>query len=173
MTRASAASPYRLRPITPGDRSGLSRFYAGLSPDARVARFHGTAPAIAEPTATFFCGPDHEHREGIVAERVGAAGEPEIIGHVCIEPISEDAAEMAIAVADAWQRHGVGRAMLAGAIAWAQVHGIARLVASMQSTNTAVFALLRSMGYPITYGASVEGTVDASIDVRDPRPLAA
>ncbi len=173
MTRTPAASPLRLRSITPSDRSGLTRFYAGLSPDSRIARFHGTAPTIPEPTATFFCGPDYQHREGIVAECLDAAGEPEIIGHVCIEPISADAAEMAVAVADAWQRHGVGRAMLAGAIAWAQIHGIARLVASMQCGNPAMFALLRSMGYPITYGAPVGGTVEASLDVGSSRPLAA
>ena len=80
---------------------------------------------------------------------------------------------MAIAVADAWQHQGVGRAMLAGAITWAQMHGIVRLAASMQCGNPAMFGSLRSMGYPITYGPSVAGTVDAYLDLRSPRPLAA
>ena len=40
-------------------------------------------------------------------------------------------------------------------------------------TNTAMFGLLRSMGYPITYGGSAEGTIDASLDVRSSHPLAA
>ena len=173
MRRTLAPPPYRLRAITPGDRAGLTRFYAGLSPDSRTARFHGAGPTIAEATATFFCGPDHEHREGIVAECLDAVGEPEIIGHVCIEPTDDDVAEMAIAVADAWQGHGVGRAMLARAIAWARIHGVARLVASMQCSNASMFALLRSMDYPITYGATAEGTVDAYLDVWNPNPLAA
>ena len=120
----------------------------------------------------FFCGPDHRHREGIVAESIDAPGEPEIIGHVCIEPTDGDTAEMAIAVADAWQRHGVGRAMLADAIPWAMQHGFTRLVASMQCGNPPMFALLRSMGYPITYGAPAGGTVDAYLDLRSV-PLAA
>ena len=80
-------------------------------------------PRIPDATATFFCGPDHEHREGIVAECLDASGDPVIIGHVCIEPISDDVAEIAIAVTDAWQGHGVGRAMLACAISWAQAMG--------------------------------------------------
>ena len=75
-------------------------------------------------------------------------------------------AEMAIAVADAWQHHGVGRALLAHAIAWAQVHGIDRLVASILSSNAAMFGLLRSMGLPVFYGACAEGEVDAYLDLR-------
>ena len=172
MTTKLAPAPYRLRSIESRDRAGLTRFYADLSPDSRAARFHGAAPTIPEATATFFCGPDHEHREGIVAETFDATGFPVIIGHVCIEPIDDDVAEMAIAVADAWQGRGVGRAMLDRSIAWAQMHGIARFVASMQCGNGAVIALLRSMG-PVTFGASDGGTVDAVLDVRSVRPLAA
>jgi len=170
---ASDPAPYRLRSITPQDPVDLTRFYAGLSPDSRAARFHGAAPSIPEATAKFFCGPDHEHREGIVAESLDEGGHPVIIGHVCIEPINNDVAEMAIAVADAWQRRGVGRAMLAKAIDWARLHGISGLLASMRSDNTAVSSLVRSMGYPIRYGAPDGGTVDALIEVRGSHPVAA
>jgi RimJ/RimL family protein N-acetyltransferase len=174
MTRTPAPAPYRLRPITDRDRADLSRFYAGLSPSSRAARFHGATSTIADATATLFCGPDHEHREGIVAESVDGDGRPVIIGHVCIEPIDDEAAEMAIAVADAWQRRGVGRAMLAEAIDWAQRHDIRRLVASMQWGNTAVLALVRSMGYPVTFGGSDVSTIEAYLDVHHrSRPVAA
>ena len=173
MTTTPVPAPYRLRSITPRDQADLAAFYADLSAEGRTARFHGTAPRIPDVTATFFCGPDHEHREGIVAECLDTSGDPVIIGHVCIEPISDGLAEIAIAVADAWQGHGVGRAMLDSAITWAQAHGIARLASPILMTNTAMFGLLRSMDYPITYGRSAEGTIDASLDVRSSHPLAA
>jgi len=162
-----------MRSITPLDRTSLTAFYAGLSSGSRAARFHGTAPRIPEATATFFCGPDHQHREGIVAVRVAASGPPEIIGHVCIEPMEDGVAEMAIAVADACQGRGVGRAMLGRAISWAQEHGIARLRASILCSNTQMLGLLRSAGYPITYGDTSGGTIDAYLDVRRSRPIAA
>ena len=162
-----------MRPITPRDQARLTAFYAGLSSDSRLARFHGTAPRIPDATATFFCGPDHLHREGIVAESLDAGGDPIIIGHVCIEPIRGDVAEVAIAVADAWHGHGVGRAMLARAITWARAHGIARVAASILVGNTAMIGLLRSVGYPMTFGATTGGTIDAYLDVRSSRPLAA
>jgi RimJ/RimL family protein N-acetyltransferase len=162
-----------MRRITPGDRVGLTAFYAGLSPDSRAARFHGAAPRIPEATARFFCGPDHEHREGIVAECLGASGGSMIIGHVCIDSVRDDVAEVAIAVADSWHGRGVGRAMLARAVIWAHAHGIGRLAASILCGNAAMFGLLRSMDYPITYGASAAGEMEAYLDLRTPRPLAA
>ena len=59
---------YHLRSITPLDRVGLAAFYAALSVDSRAARFHGVTPCVPEVTTTFLCGPDHQHREGIVAD---------------------------------------------------------------------------------------------------------
>ena len=166
MNTAPSPAPYRIRPIALGDQAGLQRFYAGLSPDSRVARFHGAASTIPEAMAASFCHPDHRHREGIVAESLDANGERTIVGHGCIEPTDDGATEMAIAVADAWHRHGVGRAILSDSILWAQLHGVARLVASIQCGNAAMFVLVRSMGYPITYGSPAGGTVDACLDLR-------
>ncbi|MFI5225531.1 MAG: GNAT family N-acetyltransferase [Candidatus Limnocylindrales bacterium] len=171
--RSKTQPSYHVRPIVPGDREGLTAFYAGLSADSREARFHGAAPGIGETTARFFCGPDHEHREGIVAEIESAAGLREIVGHVCLEPITSDEVEMAIAVADAWQGQGLGRAMLAEAIRWAGRHGVARLRASMRIGNAAVMGLIRGTGRPIRLQTSDTGVVDALIDIGDAVPTAA
>jgi acetyltransferase len=173
MTSSPAPALYRIRPIDPRDQAALTRFYAGLSSDSRESRFHGAAPTIPDGTARFFCGPDHEHREGIVAETFEADGEPVIIGHVCIEPIDARSAEIAIAVADAWQHHGLGRAMLGTAVDWARAHDLVRLVAALRCGNSAMFALLRSLGRPTTYGPVADGIVDAVVDVGGVRPAAA
>jgi hypothetical protein len=109
MTTVPDPALFRLRSITPRDRAGLTRFYAGLSPDSRAARFHGATRTIPAATATFFCGSDHEHREGIVAECFAGSGDPVIVGHVCIEPIHDHLAEVAIA-APMHAASGQGRA---------------------------------------------------------------
>ncbi len=152
MTRTTTPAAFSIRPISPDDREPLTRFYSALSADSVEARFHGALPTIPARTARFFCGPDHQHREGLVAETIAPGGAPEIIGHVCIEPITPDLAEVAIAVADAWQHHGVGRAMLAEAIDWGRTHGVGRLLASMRWSNSAMLELLRSTGQPMTFG---------------------
>jgi len=173
MTTSPATEPYRIRVITDADREALTRFFDDLSPASFEARFHGSGSGIGGPVARYLCGPDHDHREGLVAEADDAAGRPIIIGHVCIEPTGAGDAEMAIAVADAWQRHGVGRAMLAEAITWARDHRLERLIASMRWGNDAILRLIRSMGRPITFGDSDGGVVDAIVDLRDPVPHAA
>jgi GNAT superfamily N-acetyltransferase len=173
MVLMAAPRPYRIREITPDDRDELRRFYAGLSPESRQARFHGTAPEVGGPAAAYFCRPDHAHREGLVAEAVDADGHVAIIGHVCLEPAEPGVAEMAIAVADAWQRRGVGRALLAAATDWARAHGIATLSASMLWGNAPVLALVRSMGCPITFGATDGGTVEALVRIGGVLPNAA
>ena len=135
-----------IRPIRPADRGGLERFYARLSPDSLDARFHGATRGIDDREARSFCGPDHLHREGLVAVDRRRVGRERIVGHLCLEPISGTPdLEMAIAVADAWQHRGIGRALLKGAIDWATAQGMARLRATIRWSNPAIMGLLRSV----------------------------
>ena len=173
MTIVARVSGFRVRAIGPDDRDALAGFFEGLSPESRHARFHGAAAVVAPSVAAYFCGPDHDHREGLVAESVDAAGRSEIIGHVCIEPVAPGVAEMAIAVADSWQHRGVGRALLAAAIEWARATGFETLSASMLCGNAAILGLVRSTGCPIVYAPAADGTVDVLIRIGDALPSAA
>ena len=164
----------RIRPIEPTDRDALLRFYEALSEQSLSLRFHGASNGIADRAAQLFCGPDHEHREGLVAvlDESGNAGST-IVGHLCLEPSADDEVEMAVAVADAWQRHGVGRRLLVAAMAWAECHGIGRLRASMLSTNIAILGLVRSMGRVVTLTMPSAGVMEATIDLSNAlRPAA-
>ena len=90
---------------------------------------------------------------------------PTIVGHLSLEPSGAHEVEVAVAVADAWQRHGIGRRLLLAALSWAERHGIERLRASMLSTNVAILGLLRSMGRAVTLSMPGAGVVDATIDL--------
>jgi acetyltransferase len=173
MNRTPRRARFEIRPVDPSDCDALMGFYAGLSEDSREARFHGRGPSLAGSTATFFCGPDHQHREGLVAEVVGPDDGREIIGHADLEPAGPGTAEIAVAVADAWQRHGVGRALARASIDWARRCGFERLVASMQIANPAIAGLVRSLGVPVRFGMPDGGVVDAVIELGAIRPRAA
>jgi GNAT superfamily N-acetyltransferase len=138
------------------------------------ARFHGATRGIEDRTARLFCGPDHHHREGLVAvERRKDAGEV-IVGHLCLERIDcTSELEVAVAVADAWQRHGVGRALLSASIDWARSEGFARLHAAIRWSNPAIMGLLRSVHQPMTLVTDPEGGLEAVIDIGAEEPLAA
>ena len=156
----------RVRPIGPADHDALATFYAGLSDESLWSRFHGVAHGISDGTATVFCGPDHEHREGFVAVASGGRGvPPEIVGHLCLEPAGAATIELAVAVADPWQGHGVGRALLGAAIDWARRHRVRTLQASMLTTNSAILGLLRSARLPTRLSTPKAGVVTATMDV--------
>ncbi len=80
---------------------------------------------------------------------------------------------MAIAIADSWQHRGLGHAMLARAILWAQAHGVAKLIASIRSSNGSMLGLIRSMTLPVTFINTDGGVLEAVLDVRVRVPHAA
>ena len=172
-TSATFPATIEIRAIEPGDRAALSGFYEGLSADSLNARFHGACRGIGDDAACLFCGPDHEHREGIVAVQAEEAGARRIVGHLCLEPSQPGELEMAIAVADDLQHRGLGRAMLSAAIVWAQAHEIGRLRAAMRWSNPAIMALVRASGYPVTWRSPRGGGLEAIIDVGVTRSSAA
>ncbi len=161
-----------IRLITPTDRTQLERFYAGLSEEALNARFHGATRGIGERAARSFCQADHAHREGLVAV-VGLGRHEKIVGHVCLEPFAAHEVEMAIAVANAFQRQGVGRRLLASALEWATHHGIDRIRAETRWSNPAILGLLRSMDRPVTLSSPDFGCLEAVLAVPERAPVAA
>jgi GNAT superfamily N-acetyltransferase len=174
MTDRSIPGGVTIRPIAPGDRPRLERFYAALSIDSLDARFHGATRGIGDREARSFCGPDHVHREGLVAVERRRGGRDRIVGHVCLEPIDDSGdLEMAIAVADAWQHHGIGRALLGAALDWATVHGVKRLHAAIRWSNPAIVGLLRSIDRPMHIANGADGDLEAVIDLAQPLPAAA
>jgi acetyltransferase len=176
VTNVPSTARVRIRSIRADDRDELSRFYAALSPESRLARFHAVSRGIGDAAATLLCGPDHEHREGFIAEPAGASsvdpGDAQIVGHLCLEP-SASGFEMAVAVADEWQTQGIGRALLLAAVDWATSHGIERIHASALSSNSAVLGLIASIGRPVRESMSSAGVVDVTMHIAGTRLNAA
>jgi len=179
LSKASSTARVLIRSIRADDRDELSRFYAALSPESRLARFHAVSRGIGDAAATLLCGPDHEHREGFIAEPAdassidpGGSGEARIVGHLCLEP-SAIGFEMAIAVADDWQAQGIGRALLLAAVDWATSHGIERIHASALSSNSAVLGLIASIGRPVRESMSSAGVVQVTMHIGGARLNAA
>ena len=103
----------RVRRVRPDDAAKLVAFYRRLSPESWRRRFLGYATIGADMLGQL-CGPDHLHAEGFVAELVGSPGDGQIVGHLCLEPVEQGAIEVAVAVADAYQRMGIGRRLRCG-----------------------------------------------------------
>jgi GNAT superfamily N-acetyltransferase len=130
----------KIREIRPHDATELRAFHARLSPESRRRRFLGTSSDIGEGQAASFAGAAARDSAGFVATRDGR-----IVGHAVVERTRPHAVEMAFAVDDAWQRRGIGRALLARSVDWARAHGIERLELELFADNLAMRRLLRSV----------------------------
>ena len=155
----------QIRRIRPGDHDRLRLFYASLSDESRRTRFLGATSGIGDGQSTYFCCPDHAHREGFVA-LVGPAVRPDrIVGHVCVEPDGPATAEIAVAVADEMQGRGIGRRLVDAAVHWAQVDGFRTLTATMLAGNPAIQRLLTGLGLPNVTRPVGAGLIEVRIDL--------
>ena len=105
--RIASAVPISLRPVHAGDRAGLSALFARLSPKSRYLRFLSPKPSLTSSELTFLSDVDHVNHEAIAAvnEHDGSiVGVARYVRHTD----QADAAEVAIEVADAFQRMGIG-----------------------------------------------------------------
>ena len=153
----------RVRRVAPDDAPELKRFYAELSADSRVSRFHAASRGISRQQAENFAAADHRRRDGFVA-----VADERIVGHLVLEPMGTDIEELAVAVDDRVQHRGVGTLLLAAAIASARLRGIHRLVAWVKSENSAMRHLLTTSRHPLRLGW--EGSV-ARIELEVPPDL--
>jgi acetyltransferase len=151
------------------DAGALERFYADLSDDSRRTRFFGYARGISHAQSRSFCSVDHRHREGFVAvDRARERGRGRIVGHLCIEPGRGGTAEIAIAVADAYQHHGIGRRLMTAGIDWARSVGIDQLTATTLETNGPIRRLICGLGVATSTRPCGPDTAEITIDLGRP-----
>ena len=142
----------RVRRVAPGDAPELERFYAELSAESRALRFHGASRGIGHEQADRFAAADHRLRDGFVAVADGR-----IAGHLVLERVGDGVEELAVAVDDRVQHHGVGTLLLAAAVASARLRHVRRLVAWVKAENVAMRHLLNASHHPLRL--SWEGSV--------------
>jgi len=158
----------RVRRIRPTDAPAIESFYAALSAESRRTRFFAVGAGLSHTQSVSFCTPDHDHREGFVAVVSQAtSGSERIVGHLCLEPAGPGVVEVAIAVEDGSQHHGIGRRLMEAGIEWARGEGFARLTATTFAGNAPIHRLLTGLGLPAHAQPGPDsGTEDIVIDLR-------
>ncbi len=117
----------------------LRRFFYRLSSETLYRRFHSpiTRPEQAHPQ--FLLNVDHVDREAVVAVQDG-----EIVGVArYVRPRPDQPAEVAVVVADAWQRQGIATRMMKALAECARAAGVERFTMGMQADNGAVLNLMK------------------------------
>ncbi|MEN2469581.1 GNAT family N-acetyltransferase [Burkholderia sp. GS2Y] len=91
-------------------------------------------------------------REGAVIATIRPGGREQLIGvaRYAMNDGESDAVECAIVIDDAWQRQGLGRALLSSLIDLARRSGMKCMVGTTLSENDAMTGLARSLGFTLS-----------------------
>jgi acetyl coenzyme A synthetase (ADP forming)-like protein len=154
-------STLTVKPIRPDDATELSRFYSSLSLESRVLRFFA-AVANADSSVKRMVEVDYTASYGIVAV---AGAKPQIVGHAMYVQIEPRKAELALAVADAYQGRGLGTILLGQLAEAAAASGLDILEAVVRPENHRMLQMLRESGFPV-HARSEPGEVHADLPTR-------
>jgi acetyltransferase len=140
----------RVRPLRASDRARYRDAVAALSSRSRYLRFAGPLPP--QMTAALLDRMMRFDRDRHVVYVGLTADERRIVGvaRFVADAPDPERAEVAIAVADEWQRAGLGAALLAKIIERARVAGLRSLIATTLIENVGAARLARSCGFSPT-----------------------
>src|SRR5262249_21117364 len=172
-------STMRLRPPVTADAADLVAFFAGLSDHSLYLRFHGR-PTIDDALVAPVLDSDWTERGALV----GASG-GEIVALASYVRLRDvRTAEVAFAVADAFQGRGIGQRMLEQLAAAAGRVGIEEFAAEVMAHNIAMLRVFADAGFEtaretsfgeteVRFRLETSETFRAHVDERDHVAVAA
>jgi GNAT superfamily N-acetyltransferase len=155
--------PLRLRPLRADDGDRLCGLFARLSPESVYRRFLSPMPKLRPDLLARLLDVDHCSREAIAALK---GDEIVAVARYTRPPGSGDVAEIALVVADEWQRRGVGRVLMRRLGRLARRRGIRAFVGTIAGENRAALLLVRSTGGPGVSARWATGEVEFEIPLR-------
>lgn len=143
---ARNGKPVTLRIVRDGDGPAIQAFVGGLSVKSRYLRFFYPLHELTPDLLERFLQADPA-RELTLLATAEQDGQDVTIGMAQYFVNAEGRAEFAIAVADAWQSNGIGKAMLY-ALSWlGRAAGIAWFEGDVLMENTTMRGLLAGAGF--------------------------
>jgi RimJ/RimL family protein N-acetyltransferase len=138
--------PLAVRPIAPADRQHLSAAFERLSDASRTRRFLGPKPRLSAAELTYLTDVDHRTHEALVAVE---PADGRIVGVARYAPeLSEPGtADLAVVVADEWQRQGIATMLTRLLVRRAEANAVRRLTATTFADNRPARAVLRGLGF--------------------------
>lgn len=156
-----------VRPVLAFDAPAEQDFVRGLSPASRLRRFHFGLRELPPTLLRAMTEVDHRQHVAIVAEAFDADDEPQIVADAryVVGPEPHEA-EFGIAVADAWQGVGLGRALMRRLGRHAARRGIRQLVGDVLPDNRAMLAITELLAGRIVRSPNGPGVVRAQFELR-------
>ena len=139
-----------IRPVRPEDAEMEKEFVKNMSDESRYFRFMDTMRELSKPQLVRFTQIDYDREMAFVAVQINDAGIPEQIGasRYVTNPDGETVV-FALAVADSWQKRGLGRKLMQVLIDCARTKGYSAVIGDVLSDNTKMLNLMSSLGFKI------------------------
>jgi len=144
--RLPHGATFVVRPIRPQDADAEQVFVRSLSTTSRVLRFHIGIRELSPEQLRAMTELDPRRHVAVVVQQGDRTGPIVADARYVRDDGDDTTAEFAIAVADEWQGHGLGRHLLARLAEHARRHGIARLYGDVLHENRRMIALVREAG---------------------------
>ena len=163
-------SRLRIRSLTRDDDAALDAVFAGMGEQSRFLRFHSPAPRLSRGMRHALLDLDGRDRAALVAELPSRDGWA-AIGVARLIRTGDRQAELAVAVVDRWQRHGVGRRLLEALGDLAVELGYVEIYGDILAENEVMVRLLQRV-FPGALPRWDDGVVRVPLPGRDPRESA-
>jgi GNAT superfamily N-acetyltransferase len=153
------------------DDAALDAVFAGMGTQSRFLRFHSPVPRLRHGMRSALLHLDGRDRAALVAELPSRDGWAPI-GIARLVRTDDRQAELAVAVVDSWQHHGVGQRLLEALGDLAAELGYAELYAHVLRENDVMVRLLQRV-FPGALPRGADGIVRVPLPDRpgrgDPR----
>lgn len=138
-----------LRPVAPEDAGIEQEFVRHLSDESKYYRFMDALRELTPATLVRFTQIDYAREMALLATIAEGTAE-RVIGVARYAACADgETAEFALVVADAWQKHGVGRQMMTALIEEAREKGYRRMVGDVLAMNAKMLRLAAALGFSI------------------------
>lgn len=134
-----------IRPIRITDFAMENDFIRRLSNETKHYRFMGGVSALPPAEVHRLCDVDGNGSMAFLATIRHEGGETEIGVCRCAPGSSADSREIAVTVADEWQRKGLGAILMRTLIRWARVNGIKHLYSVDLADDSAMQSLAQEL----------------------------
>jgi RimJ/RimL family protein N-acetyltransferase len=152
-----------IRPIRPDDREALADGLRRMSDESRYRRFFSPVAELGERQLTYLTEVDHHDHEALVAVE-SATGLGVGVARFVRSESDPEVAEVAVAVADAWQGQGIGSELLHRLTARARDEGIRRFSGSILEENRPMRELMAELGEVRVTGRAA-GAIEVEVDL--------
>lgn len=134
-----------IRPISPQDRAAFAEFVHELSPESRANRFLHPVKEVAPAFLDALTRTQPGKHLCLIAEDEGR-----IVAEARVVALEDGRGEFALAVADDWQRQGLGAKLLRALMDAARRGGLTRIEGEILRTNKAMLSFMRRTGFHLS-----------------------